>query len=128
MRPFGHHGLGALQEADEAGDLDRAGLASLRRLDRRLGKSVAVVGPEAVRGRVADISGFGGYWDRQAELTLPVLAANGARDVMIHAYATYAMSQRLPDAKVVLYSDAGHGFLFQHAEDFALEVNTFLDR
>ncbi|CAL9661456.1 alpha/beta hydrolase [Streptomyces sp. enrichment culture] len=105
-----------------------AGLASLRRLDRRLGQSKAVVGPEAFHGQVAAISGFGGYWDRQAELTLPVLAANGAQDVMIHAYATYAMSQRLPDAKVVLYSDAGHGFLFQHAEDFAREVNAFLDR
>ncbi|MCZ9343102.1 alpha/beta hydrolase, partial [Streptomyces sp. TRM76130] len=105
-----------------------AGLASLRRLDRRLRESKAVVSPEAFRGQIAAISGFRGYWDRQAELTLPVLAANGAHDVMIHAYATYAMSQRLPDAKVVLYSDAGHGFLFQHPEDFAREVNEFLGR
>ncbi|GGS55501.1 alpha/beta hydrolase [Streptomyces griseoviridis] len=105
-----------------------AGLASLRRLDRRLRESKAVVSPEAFRGQIAAISGFRGYWDRQAELTLPVLAANGAHDVMIHAYATFAMSQRLPDAKAVLYSDAGHGFLFQHPEDFAHEVNEFLGR
>ncbi|MEU7473491.1 alpha/beta hydrolase [Streptomyces sp. NPDC044984] len=105
-----------------------AGLASLRRLDRRLRESKAVVGPETFRGQIAAIGGFRGYWDRQAELTLPVLAANGAHDVMIHAYATYAMSHRLPDAKVVLYSDAGHGFLFQHPEDFAREVNEFLGR
>ncbi|MET9297001.1 alpha/beta hydrolase [Streptomyces sp. NPDC003077] len=103
-----------------------AGLASLRRLDRRLTESKAVVGPEAFRGQIAAISGFRGYWDRQGELALPVLVANGAHDVMIHAYATYAMSQRLPDAKAVLYSDAGHGFLFQHPQDFAREVNAFL--
>ncbi|WP_344604083.1 alpha/beta hydrolase [Streptomyces glaucus] len=103
-----------------------AGLASLRRLDRRLKESHAVVGPEAVRGQLTAISGFQGFWHRRRELALPVLVANGAHDVMIHAYATYAMSQVLPDAKVVLYSDAGHGFLFQHPEDFAHEVNRFL--
>jgi pimeloyl-ACP methyl ester carboxylesterase len=45
---------------------------------------------------------------------------------MVDAYASYAMSQRLPHAKVVLYSDAGHGFLFQHAADFGREVLEFL--
>jgi pimeloyl-ACP methyl ester carboxylesterase len=103
-----------------------AGLASLRRLDHRLQQSHAVVGPEEVRGQLRAISAFKGFWHRQEELRLPVLVANGAHDVMIHAYATYAMSQRLPDAKVILYSDAGHGFLFQHHEDFAHEVNRFL--
>ncbi|BDY30564.1 hypothetical protein [Mycolicibacterium mageritense] len=33
---------------------------------------------------------------------------------------------RLPNAKAILYSDAGHGFLFQHIEDFAAGVVTFL--
>ncbi|MFC8938940.1 alpha/beta fold hydrolase [Streptomyces griseoincarnatus] len=103
-----------------------AGLASLRRLDHRLKQSNAAVGDEAFRGQLAAIGGFKGYWERQEELTLPVLVANGAHDVMIHAYATYAMSQRLPNAKIILYSDAGHGFLFQHPEDFAHEVNRFL--
>jgi pimeloyl-ACP methyl ester carboxylesterase len=60
------------------------------------------------------------------ELELPVLVANGAHDVMVHADASYAMSQRLPDGKVVLYSDAGHAFLFQHHQDFAREVLEFL--
>ena len=55
-----------------------------------------------------------------------MLVANGAHDVMVHAYASYAMSQRLPNGKVVLYSDAGHAFLFQHHEDFAREVLEFL--
>ena len=41
--------------------------------------------------------------------------ANGAHDVTIHAFRSYAMLQRLPNAKVILYSNAGHGFLFQHA-------------
>ncbi len=105
----------------------QAGLASLRRLDTRLSESYADVAPEAVDAQRAAISSFGtGVWDRLAELTLPVLVANGAHDVMIHAFASYAMSQRLPNAKVILYSDAGHAFLFQHAEEFGHEVLRFL--
>lgn len=105
----------------------QAGLASLRRLDTRLNESHAIVGPEAAAAQRAAISSFGtGVWDRLAELTLPVLVANGAHDVMIHAFASYAMSQRLPNAKVILYSDAGHAFLFQHAEGFGQEVLRFL--
>ena len=105
----------------------QAGLASLRRLDTRLSESHADVAPEAVDAQRAAISSFGtGVWDRLPELTLPVLVANGAHDVMIHAFASYAMSQRLTNAKVILYSDAGHAFLFQHADDFGHEVVRFL--
>ncbi|MEU6754110.1 alpha/beta hydrolase [Spirillospora sp. NPDC046719] len=103
-----------------------AGVASLRRIDRRLTESKAQVQLETYRAQLTAIGGFAGFWDRQQDLTLPVLVANGAHDVMIHSYATYAMSQRLPNAKIVLYSDAGHGFLFQHVEDFAVEVGRFL--
>jgi pimeloyl-ACP methyl ester carboxylesterase len=105
----------------------QAGLASLRRLDTRLGESHADVAPEAVAAQRAALDSFGtGVWDQLAELTLPVLVANGAHDVMISAFASYAMSQRLPHAKVILYSDAGHAFLFQHVEDFGHEVVRFL--
>jgi pimeloyl-ACP methyl ester carboxylesterase len=102
------------------------GLETLRRLDYRLDTSHAAVSPEAVQGQVNAILTNTGYWDRLTELTLPVLVANGGDDVMIHAYGSYAMSQRLPHAKVVLYSDAGHGFLFQHHQEFGQEVTRFL--
>jgi pimeloyl-ACP methyl ester carboxylesterase len=55
-----------------------------------------------------------------------MIPPNGAHDVMINSYATYAMAQRLPKAKVIHYSDAGHGYLFQHSEDFTHEINRFL--
>lgn len=105
----------------------RAGLASLRRLDARLSGAHVEVAPAAVGAQNAAIAAFGtGVWDRLGELTLPVLVASGAHDVLIHACASYAMSQRLPNAKVILYSDAGHAFLFQHADDFGHEVLNFL--
>ncbi|WP_432563032.1 alpha/beta fold hydrolase [Kineococcus sp. SYSU DK003] len=104
-----------------------AGLASLRRLDERLLASGAAASTEAVQGQLAAVRDLGeGFWSRLPQLTVPVLVANGSHDVMISSYATYAMSTRLPNARAVLYSDAGHGFLFQHAEEFAADVHRFL--
>jgi pimeloyl-ACP methyl ester carboxylesterase len=103
-----------------------AGLASLRRLDYRLDRSHAEVLPDQIQAQITPIHGNKGLWDRVPELEHPVLVANGAHDVLIHAYASYAMSQRLPNGKIILYSDAGHGFLFQHYRDFAREVAQFL--
>jgi pimeloyl-ACP methyl ester carboxylesterase len=38
------------------------------------------------------------------------------------------MASAIPDAKLVLYPDAGHAFLFQYHEEFAREVLAFLKR
>ena len=47
-------------------------------------------------------------------------------DVLIYAYSSYAMSQCLPNGKIILYSDAGPRRLFQHHEELAREVLDFL--
>ncbi|MDG4811154.1 alpha/beta hydrolase [Micromonospora sp. WMMD1120] len=105
------------------------GLASLRRLDARLNESGAVVAADTVRRQLAVIQGVGTtIWDRLDQLTLPVLLATGVQDVMISAYGNFLMAQRLPNARLVIYSDAGHGFLFQHVEEFAEDVHRFLSR
>jgi pimeloyl-ACP methyl ester carboxylesterase len=103
-----------------------AGKASLDRLRTRLDKSNATLSAEAVKGQLTAIASFTGYWDRLDELALPVLLANGTRDVMISSDATYAAVRRLKAARALLWSDAGHGFLFQHAEEFARQVTWFL--
>jgi pimeloyl-ACP methyl ester carboxylesterase len=112
----------------ETADARAAGIASLRRLETRLAESQSAVSAQAGDAQLAAVTAFGtGVWDRLPDLEMPVLVANGAHDVMINSFASYAMSQRLPNAKVVLYSDAGHGFLFQHYAAFANEVLDFLD-
>ena len=56
----------------------------------------------------------------------PVLYANGMRDVMISAMASYAAVENLADGTLLLYGDAGHAFLFQHAKAFTTAVADFL--
>lgn len=61
-----------------------------------------------------------------SRIAVPVLVANGRHDVMVPTYASYAMAQALPNARLIVYPDAGHGFLFQHAESFAEDLQLFL--
>ena len=106
------------------------GLQSLRRLDARLAASHADTPPSSVAAQAAALTGWGRgedtSWERLAELSMPVLIGAGARDHMMHPFGAYSMAQRLPVAKIVIYTDSGHGFLFQHADDFGAEVLRFL--
>jgi pimeloyl-ACP methyl ester carboxylesterase len=56
----------------------------------------------------------------------PVLIVNGSDDVMVDSSNSYKMLQNIPNAKLVLWSDSGHGGIFQYSEDFTREVNSFL--
>jgi pimeloyl-ACP methyl ester carboxylesterase len=63
---------------------------------------------------------------RLGSIQQPVLAANGDNDEMVPTQNTYLLAEHLPNAKLSIYPDAGHGFLFQYAAQFAAEVNAFL--
>jgi pimeloyl-ACP methyl ester carboxylesterase len=63
---------------------------------------------------------------RVAAIDLPVFVANGDSDPMILPRYTYLLAGLLPDARVKIYPDSAHGFLFQHHSEFAADVNAFL--
>ncbi|MDL2406828.1 alpha/beta hydrolase [Rhizobium calliandrae] len=67
-----------------------------------------------------------GVRDRLANLKLPILVANGISDAMVPSYGTYVIAHEAPNAKGLLYPDAGHAFLFQYVQEFTNEVNKFL--
>src|SRR5262249_41306824 len=59
-------------------------------------------------------------------LQLPVFVANGACDPMILPHYSYLLAGMIPQARVKIYPDSAHGFLFQHHADFAADVDRFL--
>ncbi|HEY3089052.1 MAG TPA: alpha/beta hydrolase [Jatrophihabitantaceae bacterium] len=63
---------------------------------------------------------------RLAGLTLPVFVANGDSDPMILPHYSYLLAGLIPRARVRIYPDAAHGFLFQHHTQFAADVEAFL--
>jgi pimeloyl-ACP methyl ester carboxylesterase len=64
---------------------------------------------------------------RLAGITQPVLVANGDNDRVVPTKNSYLLAERLPNAGLKIYPDAGHGFLFQYPAEFAGEVERFLN-
>jgi pimeloyl-ACP methyl ester carboxylesterase len=59
-------------------------------------------------------------------ITQPVLIANCDRDLILPTYNSFLLFDQIPNAQLVIYPDAGHGFLFQYASEFAEQVTEFL--
>jgi pimeloyl-ACP methyl ester carboxylesterase len=64
---------------------------------------------------------------RVAAIDLPVFVANGDSDPMILPRYSYLLAGLLPNARLTIYPDSAHGFLFQHHGRFAADVHAFLD-
>jgi pimeloyl-ACP methyl ester carboxylesterase len=60
------------------------------------------------------------------KITQPVLVANGDNDLMVASELSADMARRIPNAKLVIYPNSGHGGVFQYHERFVPEVLEFL--
>jgi pimeloyl-ACP methyl ester carboxylesterase len=70
-------------------------------------------------------------WGQQAPADLtgirqPVLVMNGESDRMVPTKNTVDLDRRLPNSRLVVYPDAGHGGVFQFHEDFVERALEFL--
>jgi dienelactone hydrolase len=60
------------------------------------------------------------------EISAPTLVADGAEDQLDAVSNSRAIAGLIPEAKLLIYPDAGHGFLFQEGTPFAVTVQSFL--
>jgi pimeloyl-ACP methyl ester carboxylesterase len=65
--------------------------------------------------------------ERLSAIEMPVLVANGDSDPMIAPRYSYLLAGLIPQARLKIYPDSAHGFLFQHHAEFAADVTQFLD-
>lgn len=56
----------------------------------------------------------------------PVLIVNGTEDLIVPSINSFILSQHLINSKLILWSDSGHGGLFQYHQDFVDEVEVLL--
>jgi pimeloyl-ACP methyl ester carboxylesterase len=68
-----------------------------------------------------------GLLERVEAIEMPVFVANGDSDPMILRRYSYLLAGLLPDARLKIYPDSAHGFLFQHAKEFAADVREFFN-
>jgi len=67
-----------------------------------------------------------GRLQRVSAIQAPVFVANGDSDPMILPHYSHLLAGLIPQARVKIYPDSAHGFLFQHHTEFAGDVEAFL--
>ncbi|MBL0740713.1 alpha/beta fold hydrolase [Chryseolinea lacunae] len=107
-----------------------AGRAFMKRLQLRANERDTPSTNETVGAQAKAIITFGYQKDDERKQLLaikqPVLIVNGTTDLIVPTINSYVLSQYIPNSKLIIWSDAGHGGLFQHHEDFVREVEIFL--
>lgn len=100
----------------------------LKRLKERTDNRDKSISPIAFRAQLKAIHA----WGRQEPSDLsgiqqPVFVANGDQDRMVPSSNSADLARRLPNAQLTLYSDAGHGGIFQYHDEFVDEALKFLE-
>lgn len=107
----------------------RAATAYLARLKERTSQRDK---PISMQARIAQLTAIrhAGQCppDDLSAITQPVLVANGDNDLMVDSSHSADMARRIPNAKLIIYPNSGHGGVFQHHEDFLATAIEFLDR
>ena len=61
------------------------------------------------------------------QIRQPVFVANGDNDVMVASSHSTDLARRIPNAKLTIYPDSGHGGVFQYHREFVPAVLGFLE-
>lgn len=56
----------------------------------------------------------------------PTLIVNGDKDMMVPTKNSYIMNDKISNSQLIIYPNAGHGSLFQYADQFAKDLEEFL--
>jgi len=106
-----------------------AGKSYLLRMLARIEREPSTTA-ETIQAHLAAIRAWGELngdaFARLRRIEHPTLVVNGTHDIMIPAFNSYALSQQLPNAQLILYANAGHGSLFQYPEWFVQDALRFL--
>jgi pimeloyl-ACP methyl ester carboxylesterase len=101
--------------------------AFLARLDERTADRDPAATDETIGAQVTALAKWEqGSPARLADVRRPVLVVNGDNDTMVPTISSFNLARLLPDARLSIYPDAGHGALFQHHELFVRQALDFL--
>ncbi|MDF2792077.1 MAG: alpha/beta hydrolase [Neobacillus sp.] len=63
-----------------------------------------------------------------SKITQPTLVVNGDNDRMVPSLNSYDLVKRIPNSKLIIYNDSGHGGIFQNHDDFVKAALEFLTK
>jgi pimeloyl-ACP methyl ester carboxylesterase len=102
----------------------------LKRVDQIEDKDLAA-SPESYQNMTIAMGDFKAnkerdYFNALKGIEKPVLIANGKFDPSYPLMNSCVLEREIPNSKLFIYPDAGHGFLFQYHREFAPELLAFL--
>jgi pimeloyl-ACP methyl ester carboxylesterase len=100
----------------------------LKRLKERTDDRNKAISPVSFRRQLKAIHSWATQQPSElSSVRQPVLVANGDQDLMVPSSNSIDLARRLPNARLKLYPDAGHGGVFQYHREFVDEVLDFLE-
>lgn len=106
----------------------KAAHAFLKRLKERKKERDKGPTPSAFLRQLKAITAWGRQMPQDLSLIkTPTLIANGDSDIMVPTVNSTELARRIPNSKLIIYEDAGHGGIFQYHADFVTKALAFLD-
>jgi pimeloyl-ACP methyl ester carboxylesterase len=105
--------------------------AFLQRLGERTEDRDTPTSAETIHAQMAAIVKWGNTpYDKSFYLSInqPTLITNGDADVMVPTINSITLFQGLPNARLSIFPDAGHGGIFQYHEEFLKQLRQFLNQ
>jgi pimeloyl-ACP methyl ester carboxylesterase len=100
----------------------------LERLKERTQDRDKAISPISFRAQLKAIHAWANQQPSDlSNIRQPALIANGDQDRMVPSSNSVELARRLPNARLKLYPDAGHGGVFQYHQEFVTEALDFLE-
>jgi pimeloyl-ACP methyl ester carboxylesterase len=100
----------------------------LERLKERTQDRDKAISPISFRAQLKAIHAWANQQPSDlSNIRQPALIANGDQDRMVPSSNSVELARRLPNARLKLYPDAGHGGVFQYHQEFVTEALNFLE-
>jgi pimeloyl-ACP methyl ester carboxylesterase len=100
----------------------------LERLKERTQDRDKAISPISFRAQLKAIHAWANQQPSDlSNIRQPALIANGDQDRMVPSSNSVELARRLPNARLKLYPDAGHGGVFQYHQEFVAEALDFLE-
>jgi pimeloyl-ACP methyl ester carboxylesterase len=100
----------------------------LKRLKERTQDRDKAISPISFRAQLKAIHAWANEQPSDlSNIRQPALIANGDQDRMVPSSNSVDLARRLPNARLKLYPDAGHGGVFQYHQEFVAEALDLLE-
>lgn len=90
-------------------------------------RSLGNVNPDSLLKQAEAINKWEGSCNRLPFLQHETLVIDGKDDLILPSENAEYLASKLPNSKLILIAEAGHGLMFQNPDKFNLIINLFLD-